>query len=181
MLATPRPAAFPARAKVIVKRTGLKHRRPAPGRDLPNLQAQVLAPGRIMLKRQINSKIQKKSKKSQSPCATTVGSGDESVFDRPASDSRLAANVPEEDRLATKVGKVQSYWSQSTLMIPNVFRLTSLIEFNNQSVMEYQDLSRKEVLAQNGGLKGRAEGLEAKVGGSVGSGKTGLKKKTIVK
>lgn len=63
-----------------------------------------------------------------------------------------------------KADRVVSYWAGETLMIPNVFRLTAQIEFNNQYVLEYQDLSRKEVLAQNGGLKGRleGEGLHAK-------------------
>lgn len=151
---------LPARAKIIVKRTGLKKRRRPDPRVRSYLSAEIISPGRIMLKRQINPQVQKKSKKNHSPCTTTVNSADESVFDRPAAESRLAAFVPEGERLASKVGKVVTYWSQATLMIPNVFRLTSLIEFNNQSVMEYQDLSLKEVLAQNGGLKGRGEAEE---------------------
>lgn len=68
--------------------------------------------------------------------------------------------MPESDRLELKVGKVRFFWASQTLLIPNVFRLTAQIEGNNTSLLEHQDLSRKEVLAQNGGLKGRFEATE---------------------
>jgi hypothetical protein len=88
--------------------------------------------------------------------------------------------MPENDRLSMKVSKVRSYWRSQTLLIPNVFRLTVQIEFNNQSVLEYQDLSRKEVLAQNGGMKSRLE-AEASVDEPAREERGSAKKKTSVK
>ncbi len=40
--------------------------------------------------------------------------------------------------------------------MPNVFRLTSLLDDDTQHLFEYQDLSRKEILVQGNGLKGES-------------------------
>ena len=65
-----------------------------------------------------------------------------------------------EERIGWKVSRVKNFWKGASLLIPNVFRLTCLLEDNLDQALEYQDLSKKEVLAQNGGAKGRIESTE---------------------
>lgn len=101
--------------------------------------------------------------KPRTPSLTTVLSGDshnDSFSAHSVAEQRAASAMSETDRLDVKVDKVRFFWDNQTLLIPNVFRLTSLIDGNNTSLLEHQDLSRKEVLAQNGGLKGRSDALE---------------------
>lgn len=101
--------------------------------------------------------------KPRSPSLTTIISRDshnDSFSAHSVAEQRAAAAMSEDDRLDVKVGKVRFFWGNQTLLIPNVFRLTSLIDGNNTALLEHQDLSRKEVLAQNGGLKGRTDALE---------------------
>lgn len=98
--------------------------------------------------------------KPRTPSLTTVFSRDshnDSFSAHSVAEPRTAAAMSEADRLDVKVGKVRFFWGNQTLLIPNVFRLTCLIDGNNTALLEHQDLSRKEVLAQNGGLKGRTD------------------------
>lgn len=101
--------------------------------------------------------------KPRTPSLTTVVSKDlhnDSFSANSMGEPRTTSHMCEEDRLELKVGKVRFFWANQTLLIPNVFRLTSLIDGNNTALLEHQDLSRKEVLAQNGGVKGRADPVE---------------------
>lgn len=116
--------------------------------------------GRIVLRCGAKNKAKAFPDKPRTPSLTTVISHDDSILAESVVEARTASHLSEADRLAMKTGKVRFFWAGQTLMIPNVFRLTATIDGNNQSLLEYQDLSRKEVLAQNGGLKGRVEGTE---------------------
>lgn len=148
--------AFPAdrsRLRRIVKRTGLKGRK----EDSRSLLAQVVSGRKFVLRRQKRSGRKSLPEKPRTPSLTTVFSRDESLSTHSAPESRLPSHMSEPDRLVMKVGKVRYFWAGQTLLIPNVFRLTAQIEGNNQSLLEHQDLSRKEVLAQNGGAKARVE------------------------
>jgi len=91
---------------------------------------------------------------------TRLDSLENSINENCRSEHRSSVNLTEEERLGLKVVKVQNYWKQLSLMIPNVFRLTCLLEESTDQLLEYQDLSRKEVLAQNGGAKGKFESAE---------------------
>ena len=70
----------------------------------------------------------------------------------------------EEFRLKVKIGRVLTFWNKSSLLIPNVFRLAKLLEEDAESLLEHQDLSRKEVLVLSNGQKAKtrsvAESLE---------------------
>ena len=57
------------------------------------------------------------------------------------------------ERMGVKVGRVCSYWSSKSLLIPNVFRLLRQAKSDESFIQEFQDLSRKEVLVQNNGQK----------------------------
>ncbi len=147
---------FPAersRLRRIVKRTGLKGRK----EDARSLLAQVISGRKFVLRRHKQSGHKSLPEKPRTPSLTTVFSRDETFSTHSASDSRLPSHMSESDRMVMKVGKVRFFWTGQTLMIPNVFRLTAQIHGNNQSLLEHQDLSRKEVLAQNGGAKARVE------------------------
>lgn len=157
---------FPAdrsRLRRIVKRTGLKGRKEE-GRGL---LAKVVGGRKFVLCRQRRPAGESLPLKPRTPSLTTVFSRDESLSTHSAPESRLPSHMSESDRLAMKVGKVRFFWAGQTLMIPNVFRLTAQIEGNNQSLLEHQDLSRKEVLAQNGGAKARVEPIEKAQSGPV--------------
>jgi hypothetical protein len=75
-------------------------------------------------------------------------------------DHRNGFALPEKERIDIKAERVKSYWSSKSLLIPNVFRITCLIENSKDKILEYQDLSRKEVLAQNGGWKFKNESIQ---------------------
>lgn len=146
---------FP-RLKRIVKWTGTKGRTCRSFSTIVQMAAPKSAnkPG---LRRQKMALRRRPSDKKRTPSLTTVNSRDESDCGQSTAEVRTTFQMPEQDRLSMKVSKVRNFWRNQTLLIPNVFRLTVQIEFNNQAVLEYQDLSRKEVLAQNGGMKGRLE------------------------
>ena len=70
----------------------------------------------------------------------------------------------EEFRLKVKISRVLTFWNKGSLLIPNVFRLARLLEEDAESLLEHQDLSRKEVLVLSNGQKAKtrsvAESLE---------------------
>lgn len=169
---------FP-RLKRIVKRTGAKQRHPGAFGTIVQIVNPKIA-NKVGIRRQKVTLRRRPCEKKRTPSLTTVNSRDESVCGQSAADVRTTFQMPENDRLSMKVSKVRSYWRSQTLLIPNVFRLTVQIEFNNQSVLEYQDLSRKEVLAQNGGMKSRLE-AEASVDEPAREERGSAKKKTSVK
>lgn len=136
---------------------------------------------RVVIRPQQPGTNKPSEEKLRTPSLTTDHSNDESLIEKPAIEQRTANHLSEAERLDTKVTKVHSFWSASTLLIPNVFRLTSQIEYNNQYVMEYQDLSRKEVLAQNGGFKSRLESAEVTSDSQPSLVKVSLKKQVLVK
>lgn len=55
----------------------------------------------------------------------------------------------EVERLFAKVKKTITYWSKTSRLIPNVFKLTRLLEEEVDSLFEHQDLSMKELLVMN--------------------------------
>ena len=67
----------------------------------------------------------------------------------------ILIETDEKQRLFNKVDKVNSYWKKESFLIPNVFRLAQLCEDDNESLVEYQDLSKKELLVQSNGQKSR--------------------------
>jgi hypothetical protein len=75
-------------------------------------------------------------------------------------ENQIASNDSQESKILVKIDKVLTYWNKTSLLIPNVFRLTSFLEEDSQNVLEYQDLSRKEVLVNSTGLKIRAPSTE---------------------
>ena len=79
-----------------------------------------------------------------------------SISDHEISESRSKSMLTEEDKLTSKVNKTRLYWESSSLFIPNVFKFLSF-DTNEKIVSEYQDLSKKEVLAQNGMSKDKRE------------------------
>jgi len=54
--------------------------------------------------------------------------------------------------MSLKVAKVINYWSKKSLILPNVFRLVSILD-DAQHLFEHQDLSHKEILLQGHGAK----------------------------
>ncbi len=52
------------------------------------------------------------------------------------------------------------YWKKSSLLVPNVFRMLTLLEDDNKNFLEYQDLSRKELLVQSNGQKAKGHSHE---------------------
>ena len=54
-----------------------------------------------------------------------------------------------------KIEKVRLYWDRSSLLVPNVFRMLTLLEDDSKNFLEYQDLSRKELLVQSNGQKAK--------------------------
>lgn len=75
-----------------------------------------------------------------------------------STEQKSHALLNESERMWFKASKVSKFWKHSSLMIPNVFRITSQLPDSRLYMLEYQDLSRKEVLAtQNGGFKASRE------------------------
>ena len=87
-------------------------------------------------------------------------STENSIDDKLSVEQKSHALLSEHERMCHKISKVSKFWTGSSLMIPNVFRITSELEGCVGQVQEYQDLSRKEVLAQNGGFKATKESRE---------------------
>lgn len=65
--------------------------------------------------------------------------------------------VDQQQRLKIKVAKVGQYWKRDSIMIPNVFRTSQAIEYDSKNVFEFQDYSRKSVLATMYAQKPRVE------------------------
>lgn len=63
-------------------------------------------------------------------------------------DSQSVDASSESNKLLAKILKVTNYWRGRTVLIPNTFRITCYLEDDDTHVLEYQDLSKKEVLAQ---------------------------------
>lgn len=63
-------------------------------------------------------------------------------------DLETQESVNEVNKMSAKIVKVGNYWKGTSQLIPNTFRLTSFLEEDLKNILEYQDLSRKEVLAQ---------------------------------
>lgn len=68
----------------------------------------------------------------------------------PASVKQAADNSTEvtnsRDKLDFRVSKVRSYWKKSSLLIPNVFRLTFWSPEEASALFELQDMSHKELM-----------------------------------
>ena len=77
----------------------------------------------------------------------------------------------EEVKLNSKINKIQAYWAETSLLIPNVFRHVSQLKENPNMLYEYLDLSKKELLVQANGLKAISQAgaphLQRKKKGSV--------------
>ena len=54
----------------------------------------------------------------------------------------------EASKIGAKIIRVTNYWSGRSMLIPNTFRITCYLDEDDKNVLEYQDLSKKEVLAQ---------------------------------
>ena len=63
-------------------------------------------------------------------------------------------------KIDIKTEKVKEYWKKESMLIPNVFRLFSLMENENNYLLEFQDLSSKIVLVQGNGSKMNLEDEE---------------------
>ena len=51
-------------------------------------------------------------------------------------------------RLRMKIKKTKAYWANKSHQIPNIFRLTSLVDNGNEKLMEFQDYSKKIAATQ---------------------------------
>lgn len=51
-------------------------------------------------------------------------------------------------RIMNKVEKIRRFWNGESLLIPNVFKLFARIEGDFKNLLEFQDLSRKELLGK---------------------------------
>lgn len=65
----------------------------------------------------------------------------------------MNSSFNEQQKIQIKILKIQDYWNQESMLIPNVFRLLSELEDSTQHVLEFQDLSNKIVLVQGNGQK----------------------------
>ena len=64
------------------------------------------------------------------------------------SDFNTQENINELNKINAKIIKVTNYWTGLSQLIPNTFRITCFLEDDLKYLLEYQDLSKKEVLAQ---------------------------------
>lgn len=64
------------------------------------------------------------------------------------SDLETTDSSNEASKIGAKILRVTNYWSGRSMLIPNTFRITCYIDDDEKNVLEYQDLSKKEVLAQ---------------------------------
>lgn len=51
-------------------------------------------------------------------------------------------------RLENKIKKIRRFWRKESLLVPNVFRLVSAICGERRFILEYLDLSKKELLGR---------------------------------
>lgn len=85
------------------------------------------------------------------------------------SDVETTDGSNEANKLNAKIAKVFNYWFKNSMLIPNTFRITCYLEDDERNVMEYQDLSKKEVLAQyNSKQSGSFESEELEGGSGRG-------------
>lgn len=112
---------------------------------------------KFVIRKHSHGGIVKLINKSKDMDENSKKSTENSVLEKTISEPRAHYNVSEKDRMAAKLLKVKNYWNGSSLMIPNVFRIFTMFDDCNDFVLEYQDLSQKEVLALNGGFKMRNE------------------------
>ena len=72
----------------------------------------------------------------------------------------------EEQKIVSKSQKIRSYWNKQNQSLPNVFKLiTEIYENKEHFTLEIQDLSKKELLIQNGGFA-----IKSPLGGNVDNG-----------
>lgn len=64
------------------------------------------------------------------------------------SDFETQESLNEGSKIIAKIIKIKNYWAGTSQLIPNTFRITCFLDDDLQHLLEYQDLSRKEVLAQ---------------------------------
>lgn len=64
------------------------------------------------------------------------------------SDMDTTDSSNEASKIGAKIIRVTNYWSGRSMLIPNTFRITCYLDDDDKNVLEYQDLSKKEVLAQ---------------------------------
>lgn len=144
------------RRKRIVKRTGrgtaLLHR--------SALSLRADKGSRIVIRRNGRRLESRATAPRQCREVHSKNSTEHSLDDKLSAEQRTHALLSEHERMCHKAAKVSKFWKGSSLMIPNVFRITSQLEGSEGQVLEYQDLSRKEVLAQNGGFKATKESRE---------------------
>ena len=57
-------------------------------------------------------------------------------------------NINENHKIVAKIIKITNYWTGTSQLIPNTFRITCFLDDDSRNILEYQDLSKKEVLAQ---------------------------------
>jgi len=76
------------------------------------------------------------------------------------STTRCSFYTDEKNRIFNKVEKVNSYWLKISLLIPNVFRMARFIDEEPDSLFEFQDLSRKELMVQSNGHKNKLGGYD---------------------
>lgn len=53
-----------------------------------------------------------------------------------------------QSRILNKVDKIRRFWNGESLLIPNVFKLFARIQGDFKNLLEFQDLSRKELLGK---------------------------------
>jgi hypothetical protein len=56
-------------------------------------------------------------------------------------------------KIHSRISRILDYWTKRSLHIPNVFRGLQLDEVEPEWLLEIQDLSKKELLVQNGGRR----------------------------
>lgn len=85
-------------------------------------------------------------------CAPSIGGKfdrhDKGTIINRNSDGETTDSQTEMTKLNAKILKITNYWFGRSVLIPNTFRITSYLEEDDKNVLEYQDLSKKEVLAQ---------------------------------
>jgi hypothetical protein len=57
-------------------------------------------------------------------------------------------SLNEGNKINVKIQRIKSYWTLTSQLIPNTFRITCYLDDDPKHLLEYQDLSKKEVLAQ---------------------------------
>ena len=97
--------------------------------------------------------IGKHDLKDQQNSKSTEGS----ISEIEISEFKNVSNQNEIERIDNKILRIRNYWNSYSLMIPNVFRVLSYLEDDTRFMLEYQDLSKKEVLVTSGGSKSRIE------------------------